>query len=160
MSEPAKSPRVNPDLIHLREIILLESSLETSEDFLKSARKPPGSEVKIGHQAGGNPDENIFDIRLEIQIVGQDEQGQALGLKARFLILFRFEVDNLADFIQHQDEERTAIDSKLTLTLLNISYSTTRGMVLSRTQGTFFDGIILPVISPTVFLPPTSLTVQ
>ncbi len=160
MSTDIKSPRVNPNLIHLREIILLESSLESSEEFLKSPVKPLGCEVKVGNLIGGNPDKNNFSTRLEIQLIGQDEQGQALGLKARFLIHFRFEVDNFTDFVQHRDKEQAILDSKLTLTLLNIAYSTTRGMVLSRTQGTFFDGVILPVIDPAVFLSPVSPTAQ
>ena len=160
MSTPAKSYRVDPNQIHLRNIVLLGSSLEADDNFLKSPSKPPSCEVKLGHSSDGNPNSNRFNIRLEIQLAGQDQQGQALGIKTRFLIHFEFEVDNLSDFILHRDEAHTTIgiEATLMLTLFNISYSTARGMVLSRTQGTFFDGVILPIIDPAALLssaPPT-----
>jgi len=37
-------------------------------------------------------------------------------------------------------------------TLLSIAYSTSRGIVLSRTQGTLLNGVILPVIDTRVLM--------
>lgn len=33
-------------------------------------------------------------------------------------------------------------------TLLGIAFSTARGIIFERTRGTFFDGVILPVVDP------------
>lgn len=40
------------------------------------------------------------------------------------------------------------IDAALGATLLGTAYSTARGIIFERTRGTYFDGVILPVIDP------------
>lgn len=48
------------------------------------------------------------------------------------------------------------MDSILGTTLMGIVYSTARGIILERTQGTFFNGVILPVINPNKLIKPKS----
>jgi hypothetical protein len=60
-------------------------------------------------------------------------------------------VDNLKELVQIQGSIST-IDGRLAATVLGIAYSTARGIVVERTQGTFFNGAILPVINPSSLL--------
>jgi len=57
-------------------------------------------------------------------------------------------VDDLDDFKQGVQNGNPVIDGQLVATVMGILYSTARGIILERTRGTFFDGVILPVISP------------
>jgi hypothetical protein len=63
-------------------------------------------------------------------------------------IEFRFVVENFEDFVKVEEKDEIRIDAALAATLLAMAYSTARGIVFERTRGTFFDGVILPVIDP------------
>jgi len=50
-------------------------------------------------------------------------------------------------------DEKQRLDLSVAASLINISYSTSRGIILEKTQNTFFHGIILPVVDSTKLLP-------
>ena len=62
-----------------------------------------------------------------------------------------FKVENLIDFldkVETEDKPRYNIDGGLGSTLVSIAYSTVRGIIFTRTQGTSLGSVILPVIDP------------
>ena len=64
----------------------------------------------------------------------------------------------MRDFISYEEnKEDYTIDSQLGATIAGISYSTARGIVLERTNGTYFNGVILPVLNPRELLEEDSL---
>ena len=88
-------------------------------------------------------------FRLFITVNGMDEQqNKPLGLKVDYGIEYHFKVDNFQDMLHQTPDGDIEIDQELGVTLLSIAYSTSRGIILERTQGTFFEGVILPVIDP------------
>ena len=62
-----------------------------------------------------------------------------------------FRVDNLDDFIEPQ-EKGNLIDGGLGSTLISIIYSTVRGIIFTRTQGTSLGLVIIPVIDPKILM--------
>ncbi|GAH33667.1 unnamed protein product [marine sediment metagenome] len=86
------------------------------------------------------------------------QNDKELGLNGEYGIEFLFEIDNFEEFIEKNDEEKhtdgtndqedSMVSGVLGGTLMGIVYSTARGMILERTQGTYFKGVILPVINP------------
>jgi hypothetical protein len=144
-------PQVDPDKIHLIGLRLLGANYETSEDFLKTPILPARTNVKIGQNTGLNLEKNLLVIKMEIILNGLNNEDSEVGLTARYLIEFAFTVDNLKELVQIQGSIST-IDGRLAATILGIAYSTARGIVVERTQGTFFNGAILPVINPSSLL--------
>lgn len=69
----------------------------------------------------------------------------------KFKLSFTYEVQNLPEMSTKQDESYL-IDSTLSRHLLGISYSTARGMILTKTGGTYLAGAILPIMDPTNIL--------
>jgi len=53
-------------------------------------------------------------------------------------------------FVLQDESGKTYIDKNIGGTLLGIAYSTARGIVLERTQGSYLGGVVLPVIDPIV----------
>jgi hypothetical protein len=139
--------QVDPDKIHLIGLRLLGANYESSEEFLKNPVIPARTNVKIGQNTGLNLEKNLFVVKMEIILRGLHNDDSEVGLTARYLIEFAFTVDNLKELVQIQGDTST-IDSRLAATVLGIAYSTARGIVVERTQGTFFNGAILPVINP------------
>ena len=68
---------------------------------------------------------------------------------------FIFKVENMEELVEFNDDEKKAIISfELGINLVSIAYSTMRGVIHTRTQGTVLEGIIIPVIDPKLLLQP------
>lgn len=88
-------------------------------------------------------------IRLEIVLEGVDDNDNEIGLHGEYGIEFQLHVENLTEFLEESENgQGKSIDGKLGPTLLAIVYSTARGIIIERTQATYFNGVILPVIDP------------
>lgn len=92
-------------------------------------------------------DSGQFRYRLFFQFQAQNEEGTNLGLNLDYGIEFHFQVENVHDFLK-EDEDSIQMDATLGATLMGMAYSTARGIIFERTRGTFFDGVIIPVVDP------------
>ena len=68
--------------------------------------------------------------------------------EGRFILQFFFLVKDLNRWLNHTEENGVVVEGILASTLAGISYSTARGILLTRFQGTAFQNVILPIISP------------
>jgi hypothetical protein len=137
-------PVIVPEQIHLLRVNLIKGNLESEEGFLANPKSVDGLEINIAHQFRFDFDEKRILIRLIINIVGLDSDKKPLGISASYALDFFFVVDNLNDFIS----DNKAVADILGATLLSISISTARGILLERTHGTFFEGFMLPIVDP------------
>lgn len=142
--------RLIPNKIQLLRVDIVKGLIENppgleQEDIV-------GYEFGMGYSNGFNPEEKLAKTELEIRITSQDhEEGpQAKGL---FLLAFLFKVDNLEELVKHK-EEGIVVSPHLGNAMASISYSTARGILLTRFQGTILKDFILPVIDPNELLKP------
>ncbi len=138
---------IKPDLIHVISMNVYKASVNTSDEYLDNPTSFENISVAYAQDSAYNIKEKGVRIRLEAKLEGHDDDDKNLGLEAEYGIEFHFVVDNIEDFI---DEEKEEVEIKGILwgTLVGIAYSTARGIIFDRTQGTFFKGVILPVIDP------------
>lgn len=146
-----ESSMVIPEKIHLLGIRILESHFETTDEYLTKPSPPVKTNVQVGQAPGFDMDNNIYFVKLDVILTGLNENEKPLGLNAQYVIHFAFQVDNLKELL-HVENNNTTIDNRLGATIIGMAYSTARGIVLERTQGTFFNGAILPVINVGDFL--------
>ena len=107
-----------------------------------------------------NLDEKIVGLKHTIYIDTLNKKQEELEIRASYTHEFIFRVDNLQDFVdspEENEEKEENIDPILLGTLAGIAYSTVRGIVMNRTQGTALNAVILPVIDPKKL---TDLTVE
>ena len=150
--------RIKTDMIHLVSINVFKSNINTTEAYLENPVEPKEIRVGYSQESGFSFEDKAIRVRLDIQLEGLDNNDKELGLKGEYGIEFFFEVDNFEEFIEKNDEEKhtdgvndeadSMVSGVLGGTLMGIVYSTARGMILERTQGTSFKGVILPVINP------------
>jgi hypothetical protein len=89
---------------------------------------------------------NVVGIRLYIRLAPyQAEAYQAI--EAQFGIEYHFKVNDLEAYLT-QENGQFLLPESLIGTLLSIAYSTSRGLVYDRLQGTYLQDAILPIISP------------
>lgn len=147
MKKNIPAPAIQTGKIHLTNIVLLKCAVNSTDQYQVRPIPPEKIVMNLGNKPDFDPDNNKCRFRLHITLEGQDAAGAAVGLDAEFLIDFVFVVENLPDFfIPYKDGFQ--VHAILGATLLGISFSTARGIVMERTKGTPLAGFILPVINP------------
>jgi hypothetical protein len=88
-----------------------------------------------------------FEINIKIDPSLAADTVGALSLTASVFAHFR--VENLSDFIIIDDKNKNiTINRELAVLLVDIAFSTFRGILFERTSNTPFAGLILPIIRP------------
>ncbi|MCZ8286907.1 MAG: hypothetical protein O9353_15755 [Bacteroidia bacterium] len=136
---------IDPYKIHLQSVKVISGSLKIDPevDQSKIVEFKTGYEVSHGIAPETNSVRFIFTVKFE----AINEQRETIPVSAEYTMEFIFMVDNLDSFIEVK-QERINFDTNMAATLVGILYSTARGIILSRTQGSLMDGVILPVMSP------------
>jgi len=147
MKKGTKMPVIQTDKLLLIEIALLKSAVTSTDPYLENPVKPEKIEMGLRTESKFDFTDLKCRFRLHIMLDGQDANGVSLGLGAEFMLDYIYIIENLPDFIIHHDGDNQ-VEAILGATLLGISFSTTRGIVMERTKGTPFAGFILPVINP------------
>lgn len=151
MKKNEPTPVIQTDKIHLTNIVLLKCAVNSTDVYIKHPNQPDKIVMNLGNKPTFDLDHNKCQFGLHITLEGQDASGAALGLDAEFFIDFGFIIENLPDFfIPYKDGFK--VHALLGATLLGISFSTARGIVMERTKGTPLAGFILPVINPSELL--------
>jgi hypothetical protein len=139
--------KVKPEHISIFKVQVYKSAVDTSIEYLEKPIKPGNFRVGFSQNAAFNLELKNVRIRIETALDGVDVEEKSVGIHGVFGIEFHFHIDNFEDFIEGEDEPKK-INNILLETLLSIAYSTTRGIVIERTQGTHLNGVILPIIAP------------
>lgn len=142
-----KATNIVPEKINLFSINIFKANLETSDAYLDNPEKSSSFEFNLGHHIAQNYDQNRSRYRLFFLLNALNASGESLGVKVEYGIEFHFEIDNYRDFVKKSKDD-LQIEINLAATLLGLAYSTARGIIFERTRGTFFDGVVLPVIDP------------
>lgn len=149
---------INPELIHLIGVRVMKAHMQVTDEFMENPKEVPSFKLGSKSETGFNVEENYLRFRLFIKLEGQNEVNSTLGIEGEYIIEFQYIVDNMRDFISYEEnKEDYTVDSQLGATIAGISYSTARGIVLERTNGTYFNGVILPVLNPRELLEEDSL---
>lgn len=157
-------PKVIPEKIHVQGVRILKSHFEVSD---------ANTQLEIGSfsmgfksEAGFNIEDNQHVFSLYIKIKGLNKEEEYIGVSGEYHIDFYYFIENLEEFIHWEeekegmgeDDKNFSVSQVLGATIAGISYSTSRGIILDRTQATDFSGVLLPVINPSLLLTEDSFT--
>lgn len=131
--------------------------MDTSNDFnlvLEDFQIAEFFVVRPPHESTGNIHTGAYSYaqhgKEEDQIVYcmvvsfLDEEEANVGM---FSPEFTFRIPDIGKLASTDNDNRLTLPKQLDEELFRICYDTSRGMVFSLTNGTFLEGIILPVIS-------------
>lgn len=151
--------KVIPEKIHLAGIRILKSHFEVDPSAVDSPEIIEKIKTGLKSESGFNLEDNYQSFRLFVKIQGYNKKEEKISVRGEYHIDFHFFIDNLKDFITEEaDSDQFSVASELGATIAGISYSTSRGIILDRTQTTDFNGVILPVINPHKLLKEDSFT--
>ena len=136
---------LHPEKIHIIDFKITKGQIESPFEFALRDIKGYGFETE--YNLAFNVEEQLVKSRLHV-VVTADCEEQTLGTaQGLFELNFVYHIENLPDLIEKEGEQLT-IDAGLSNALASITYSTTRGILMTRFQGTSLANFILPVIDP------------
>jgi hypothetical protein len=140
----------DPEKISIIEFRMAKGEVETPENFDHS--KIEGHHIENELQIGFNLDKKLvkadFTIEIKTKSKGQKET-ESIG---KFHLVFIYHVENLEELASPDKNNLIALQPALGNTLSSVTYSTSRGILLTRLQGTALQNFILPIINPNKLL--------
>lgn len=139
---------IDPEKIHLVNIKTIKGNIDAASDI--DVHAITGHEFSFELGTGVNADDNVIGINLVVNIKAKDSTDKLLPINGSYTHEVIFIVDNLKDFLvpDESGSQNYKIDGGLGSTIVSIAYSTIRGIIFTRTQGTSLGSVMLPVINP------------
>ena len=137
---------VDPEKLSLVDCKIIKGQVETPEDF--SISKVEGHRLDHGLELGFNLDDKLVKVDYTIDIQTDSKGGNEVEATVSFHFAYVYKVENLENLVLSIEEDKKTLDPVLSSTLTSISYSTSRGILITRLQGTAFQNFILPIINP------------
>jgi hypothetical protein len=137
--------KIEAEKIQILNLRTLKGNIDAAADA--DTEKINGHQFSFELTTGLNLDEKVIGLQLLANITAVDKNEQALNITGSYTHEMVFQIQNLEDFID-TDEKGNIVDAGLISTLTSIIYSTVRGIIYNRTQGTSLGNVILPVINP------------
>lgn len=134
---------VEPEKIHLLSINITNAQVNSS-----SSDAAGWDELTLNMSSTTLFNEDyLCRLSLILDMEKVNEDGVKL-IKANFSIDFDFQIENIMELIVVEEGTTKVVNAarELGMSLMAIAYSTTRGIVLTRTAGTVLNGLILPVV--------------
>ena len=146
MKPEQSSTSIDIDKLALLKVTVFKAHLEANEAFRDTPKPINEFGVETATDSAFNFKDKLCRFRLYLKFTAIDSEKNQVGLDAEYGIEFHYQIDNLNDYLIHKEGNEVQVDTGLGTTLCAISYSTARGIILERMQGTYFDGAILPIV--------------
>lgn len=141
---------LQPDKIEIVDFKIIKGQINSPFDF--EVDKVKGHTFNVNFELGFNiPDKLIkadFSVNVETKSV-KEEIEEAIGA---FSFVYVFHVDNIEELTKLEKDNTVTLHPALGNALASITYSTSRGILMTRFQGTALSNFILPVINPNKLL--------
>lgn len=122
---------------------------------IRENRKDPNEEDKFFIDTSinykWNIEKKIFGVEVTVSFsIYVEENSKEKVL--RYSNITEFKVDDLKNILTPKEKGEFDMDRSYELTFVGIAISSCRGMMASRTTGTFYENHIFPVVNPNDFL--------
>ncbi len=140
----------DPEKLSLIDFKMIKGQVDTPENFELS--KVNGHQLDNSLQLGFNIEDKLvkadFTVHISTESKGENEN-EATGI---FHFIFIYKIENLKDLAEPQKNKKLNLNPALASALSSVTYSTSRGILLTRLQGTALQKFILPIINPSKLL--------
>lgn len=138
-------PMFDPEKITFVEFKMIKGQVDTPEIF--DAQEVTGHQLENTLQLGFNLEDKLakadFTVNIKTDSHGKNKQ-EATG---NFHLVFIYKIENLETLAKPDKNNLLILDPALANALASITYSTARGILLTRLQGTALQNFVLPVVN-------------
>ncbi len=140
----------DPKKITIVEFRMVKGQVDVPEDF--DTAYVEGHELDNSLQLGFNLEEKLIRADFAITISTKSTAANAEEALGKFHLVFIYHIENLHELTKPDDKKLIQLHPALASALSSVTYSTSRGILLTRLQGTALQNFILPVINPNELL--------
>jgi hypothetical protein len=137
---------LQPEKIEIVDFKITKGQINSPFDF--ETEKVEGHTFNVDFELGFNLVDKLvkadFSVNVETKSNAEDTE-EAIGT---FSFVFVFYVDNIEELTTLEKDQTVTLHAALGNALASITYSTSRGILMTRFQGTALSDFILPVINP------------
>jgi hypothetical protein len=137
---------LQPEKIEIVDFKITKGQINSPFDF--EIEKVEGHTFNVDFKLGFNLVDKLvkadFSVNVETKSNAEDTE-EAIGT---FSFVFVFYVDNIEELTTLEKDQTVTLHTALCNALASITYSTSRGILMTRFQGTALRDFILPVINP------------
>ena len=129
---------------------MIKGQVNTPENF--DINKVVGYHLDNSLQLSFNLDDKLakadFTVNVKTDSKGENES-EATG---NFHLIFIYRIENLEELTILKKNKRLNLNPGLAKALSSVTYSTSRGILITRLQGTALQNFVLPIINPNKLL--------
>jgi len=139
-----------PEKLSFIEFKFIKGQVDTPEDFIID--KVDGHQVENTLQLAFNLEEKLVKADFTVEIKTESKGENPKESTGSFHLVFIYHVENLEDLAKPNKNNLLDLHPALSNALSSITYSTSRGILLTRLQGTALQNFVLPIINPNKLL--------
>lgn len=130
--------------IHITTFKIVQGQIESP--FAFDADNIKSFQFDLEYNTGFNLDDKLakVDIKIVVHTESKIAQQEAKGM---FHFVFIYSIQNLTE-LAVKEKGNIKVDASLENALASVTYSTSRGILMTRFQGTVLSDFILPVVNP------------
>jgi hypothetical protein len=135
----------DPEKITLVEFRILKEQVDTPENF--DISKVIGHHLDNSLQFGFNLNDKLAKADFTASIKTSSKSANESEASANVHLKFIYRIENLEELATAEKNKRLRLHPALASALSSLTYSTSRGILLIRLQGTALQNFILPIIN-------------
>jgi hypothetical protein len=142
----SKQPILNPELIHILSTQLVKCSIECPFEFNNA--NVEGFVFDVDFEMAFNLEDSLAKTDFKLEITTKSKEAVEQEARGSFHFVYVYKVANLKELAVPDQSNDLVLDQGLGNALASITYSTSRGILFSRLNGTAMEKFVLPVIDP------------
>lgn len=137
---------LKPEKIEIVDFKIIKGQINSPFDF--EIEKAEGHTFNVDFELGFNLDDKLIKASFSINVETKSKQKNVEEATGFFSFDYVFYVDNIEELTKLEKDKIVSLHPALGNALASITYSTSRGILMTRFQGTALRNFILPVINP------------
>ena len=137
---------LQPEKIEIVDFKIIKGQINSPFDFEKE--KVAGHTFNVDFELGFNLEDKLVKADFSVHVETKSNEDSIEEAVGNFSFVSVFYVDNIEELTTLEKDETITIHPALGNALASITYSTSRGILMTRFQGTVLSDFILPVINP------------
>lgn len=140
----------DPRFVGIISIDVIKEKIVNPNVFPELWLEVPDSQYRLSYELRFNDIEKIvkLDMTISLRTKSKKKPIKIQKTSGEFTFGFLFGILHYDDFIKLDNEGEHIIDKHLEYNLVGVSYGTSRGLLLSRINGTIYRDTILPIMMP------------
>lgn len=140
----------DPEKIDLIDFKMIKGQVDTPESF--DISKVLGHQLDNSLQLGFNLEGKLAKADFTVSVKTDSKGGNENEAFGSFHLIFIYRIENLDELAIPEKNNRLNLNPGLANALSSVTYSTSRGILLIRLQGTALQNFVLPIINPNKLL--------